>query len=511
MVEPGTQNIIASEPFERTLSNGQTTLNEFYGRQTTVQDIKTFPTATDVNVFPTGFDRAPNKLHRFNEIVTFHIQAPPDQVKHMHDQVMEDITVKSTITYISSDKVKEFSNCSFSVGGRSSKRFTKLPYKFKLDGKEHLGGYSKFKLRASTSDPSFVREKIATDLYYAVGRPTTLVSYARVIINDQGIGLFLLEEAYNDRWLQMEFNHGEKGYDNGVLYKTLGAQVQDKEYADLSYRADDWDYYNIVYQMEERSKVEDNGIQDLVSFTEFIDEQLQWQESQDDSSDLDASVALWQEQLNVKGFLANMALEFLLGSWDGYIQNAQNYYLYRQPNDGEMDWIAWDFDYVLGSGPVKMDTLLEGDYHNFTGISTRPLTKAIFRIPTFQQWFEDQVKYINNQLFTPQVSFPVIDNWVTFLKQDVLWDQSLPRVRTGKNFNNLMGGSSDDGNDKDSDKMSMPLNFDAGTALDFIHRINSNITIDNAINGPTNYKSLLAIKDFIKQKVDNVNNALKSS
>lgn len=79
----------------------------------------------------------------------------------------------------SANEVKQFYGCKLSVSGRSSRQLTKLPYSIKLGDGDDLGGYSKLKLRASASDPSFLREKISTELLSATGRPATMTSFVR--------------------------------------------------------------------------------------------------------------------------------------------------------------------------------------------------------------------------------------------------------------------------------------------------------------------------------------------
>lgn len=231
----------------------------------------------------------------------------------------------------------------------------------------------------------------------------------------------------------------------------------------------------------------------------------------------------------------SMALEFLVGTWDNYIQNAQNYYIYERPSNmtteeddddapGVMDWVAWDFDYSMGSGPINMDSLLTGDYRNFTGLLTRPLTRAVLAIPAYRRLFESQILHITSDLLAPATSNGVIDGLVSFLRPDILWDADLPRLRAGQSYSTIYGSmvqALGDNNNAtleevaaslmDSGEMSVPANFDLATGIDFVLRVNTKVDIDQAIEGPTHFKSLLAIKDYIRRKVDNVNAVMKRS
>ncbi|CAO3618511.1 unnamed protein product [Cunninghamella echinulata] len=515
--QPDSQNVIDMEPFIRTFpltsSSSSSTLNEFYGREQTIRDTKSFPSIVDNNVFHQDFHRAPDQLHKFNEIVTIHLTAPEEDVQNMHENYLDDIDVIGDMTYISSNEIKQFYGCKFAVTGRSSRHFTKLPYSVTLSKGDYLGGYRKLKLRSSASDPTYIREKMAYELLYATGRPGTMISHVRLFINDQPAGLFLLAEKYSDEWLGMEFNQGLDPFHNGVLYKPKGVVKKENMAADLSYHQDYTDYDDI-YKIQEPSEINDVGMQDLIDFTQFVDDKF--------------TGKCLKKQKKDNWF--NMALEFLLASWDSYIENTQNYYLYKQHyGDQVFDWIGWDYDFILGNGPVNMDRMLEGNYRNYSGMIKQPLTRATLMVPTYQKSFELQLRLITEKLLHPSVSFPILDDWKEFIKQDADWDQSLPRLRTGHSssgFASMIHSGSDNNStktdgDKDNNKngddkkhekdapMTTPIDFEMKAAVDFFFRLNTPIPIDKAIDGPLTKSSLWSMKEFIQKKVDNVLNFSK--
>jgi hypothetical protein len=80
----------------------------------------------------------------------------------------------------STKTVKVFTDAKFEIGGRSSRQFTKFAYNIKLNKKtEGLGGYKKLKLRTTVSDPSYMREYLATEMLNAANQPATRASYVR--------------------------------------------------------------------------------------------------------------------------------------------------------------------------------------------------------------------------------------------------------------------------------------------------------------------------------------------
>ena len=52
---------------------------------------------------------------------------------------------------------------------------------------------------------------------------------------------------------------------------------------------------------------------------------------------------------DVDAFLKTAAMEILVGHWDNYIGNHNNYYLYERPTDGRLMMISYDVDNTLGS------------------------------------------------------------------------------------------------------------------------------------------------------------------
>ena len=51
---------------------------------------------------------------------------------------------------------------------------------------------------------------------------------------------------------------------------------------------------------------------------------------------------------DVDGFLKLAAVEILVGHWDNYIGNQNNFYLYERPSDGRLMMISYDVDNTLG-------------------------------------------------------------------------------------------------------------------------------------------------------------------
>lgn len=197
-----------------------------------------------------------------------------------------------------------------------------------------------------------------------------------------------------------------------------------------------------------------------------------------------------------------MAIEFLQGHWDSYMQNTNNYFLYKSPEQNRFVYISWDFDYTMGSGVVNMKEIAVGDYKSYNGIQIRPLIVALLNVPSYRTLFEKHLQSIVDTVYDSLKSFPVVDSVANLIQDDVTWDKSLPHVRGGlealslSSLTDILRGGSN-GN------AGTPISFNLLTATDFIVRVNADIPFSKAINGKTGHSSLYGVKEWIQLKLNN--------
>ncbi|KAI9283328.1 coth protein-domain-containing protein [Sporodiniella umbellata] len=506
-LKKGTMDIIDQETYMRPAETRKKTYNEFYNRLVTVRDMTRFDILDE---FTPQFNRAPDKdLHPLGEIATVHVVADQELIDSVHDRFLDDYKVKVNVTFITSTKVKNFADCDFGVIGRTSRFFNKLPYKIVLpEGEKGLNGFRHLRFRTTENEPSYIRDYMATELLRATNQPGSITSYVRLFLNNRAIGLFPMVEKYDDTWLEREFNPDkDEPYAYGYLYEGDGGKSQ-KNRADLSYLPVA-DFNTSAYIIEETPKGQESSFQPLHEFTAFISHQRNAAEQYNGDIAIRRRVIdEWHKYFGVEGFLANMALEFLIGSADGYLQNTNNYHLYEDPIQNKLIYIAWDFDYTFANGPYDTAKVVEGRYEHYGWLDKLPLTTALLIVPEYRLLFERQVSLIASQLLSPTYSFPVIDSVVELIREDVVWDQTLPRVRTGPSY--ISGGLEGFIEGKIDANGILPYAFDLPLAIDFVIRVNKNIDLDKAIEGPTGHPSVLGIKEFIQRKLSNYLASLES-
>jgi hypothetical protein len=216
---------------------------------------------------------------------------------------------------------------------------TKLPFRLDFDELEQADpsiagqrfyGFKALALMNNWGDASYVREKVADDLFRAAGVPAPRAAFYRLFL-DLGrgpvyAGLYTVVEIPGKPMLGATF-----GDDGGNLYKPDG----------------------------EGAKFDTSGKLDRGSFEKKTNEQAA------DFRDVEAvfaalkaprgDAAAWRRGLErvfaVDGFLRWLAVNTMIENWDTYGVLAHNYYLYGVPGEGgRLHWIAWDHNNAWNGG-----------------------------------------------------------------------------------------------------------------------------------------------------------------
>ncbi|CAO3648944.1 unnamed protein product [Cunninghamella blakesleeana] len=458
-------HMIEQEPFLR--SSQLQVPNEFYNRTWNTKQIQPLPHILDT--LP-SVQRLNSDLHKENSIPTIFIKGNQQQINTMHTETAKDIAVTVDFTFIENNQIKTFKNVELKLAGRSSRWTSKLSYSIGLPKDQSLYGYRKLKLRALSYDPAYIREKLTTDVMKSTGLPSTGSSYTRLIMNDQPIGLYLMIENYKNPWFMNEFANGET-FNQGITYQA-GASISDLSY----FGTINITQYEQAYKIEEDpTNKNDKSYNKLIAFTKFLD-----------NAPLEDAEIIWNQQIDMESVIRSLALEIVAGFSDGYIGNANNFHLYDNLQEERFTFIKSDYDNTFGNTLIDLSLMWQGDYTKYPGFNIRPLTKKMMTIPTFKERFESLLQLYLEQLIHPKVLFPRIDDLTDMIREDVEWDQQLPRV-SNRTWTDAIG------TEFETDDPPYPLH--AITIQDFKTR--SSIPLDKAIDGPTNHISLPGVKEWI--------------
>lgn len=499
-------NSTLPEPFLRDPIS-KDSLNEFFNRTWNKQDLDSFPTAYEPLE---AIHRVKSNLHRQGEIPTIHFVANQVELDRMHNSKSdEDFEVQAKMVYISLNETLTFKKVEIDLSGRSSRWMPKLSYGIKLKKKDRLAKSRRIKLRALDTDPSYIREQLSYDVIKSTGLLSTEFSFARIFMNDQELGLFGIIEPFNNPWLENSFANGDEKYKNGYLYQgkfqTAESSAQG-HISDLSYHSNLTAYADGQYKIkEEAKKGEKDNFEPLQEFTKFIDT-APTGEGQD-------VIKTWKDHLDTDSFLRSMALEILLGFADGYTTLADNYYFYQNPETDTWFYIPSDVDLTLGSTMFRIDDMWSGNYSTFPGMGKRPLMNKMMQVPEFKQTFEDLLVNLTQRVVNPEVMNHRIDQITQLIEQDVAWDKQVPRVGEAilSGIGSSLDGNADDSGSDADDILAQvgsqyPPDMDISVLADFGKRLGSNITFQDAVNGPTGFKSLSGVREWFQKQSEAILN-----
>lgn len=489
--------VIDGEEFERDPIESE--INQIYGRSWTTQSVETF---TDIHK-RIGV-RKPSTLHSTDEIPALHIVADQEEVDRIHEHYNQNIKIEVDMTFIGAHDIKKFSKVQFHIAGKDTRFKSKPSYDFTFTNDDNLSGYKSLSLQASTNDPTFLRNKVAYEMALSTGSGVSYLSWKRVYLNGVSLGLYIFTENHDDSWMNENANPDLPDYKHGVFYKAVGSSYRN-DFSDLKYISDEpEEYRKHGYEIGFDDAAEKKGYTTLASFINFIDEQLKKPASNSTENEKEV-IAEWGPYIDSTIFLRGVALEFLTSAYDNYLAWGRNYGLYRCPILKTFIYLYDDMESTFGLSPLPESEVLEGDYRHIEGFSKRPLTRALLRIPHFRKYYEEALKHIAMSIFNPKISFPIIDSWTEFLREDVEWDRTLTRINADKDFSNPPEPVSNGGKViKNTLPRNFPKNTDVGIYKELKHLDQQNIDFQDAIDGPTGVDSLFGLKEFIQRKYDNV-------
>ena len=188
--------------------------------------------------------------------------------------------------------------------------------KVKLDTADQklMGGLEKLTLNNNKQDRSLASQFLAYRLFAAAGLPAPRSSLALVSVNGQSLGVYTHLESVDEPFLSARF-----GRDTGHLYEGVFPT----------------DFFeDRIARFEGKQKGPDDR-DDLRQIANIL---------ANPGADYVTRLA---QHIDLEQFVKFWAIESLLGFWDGYANNQNNYYLYHDPRDDRFRFIPWGADMTL--------------------------------------------------------------------------------------------------------------------------------------------------------------------
>jgi hypothetical protein len=243
---------------------------------------------------------------------------------------------------------------------------------------QELHGYKTLVLNADIQDPTLLREKLAFDVFRAMGIPTPLLSYARLTVNGEYWGAYTLVEPVTKPFLRRTLHE-----DGGNLFDYDWTFRYGLEFLG----SDPGLYFPIPFQPQTHE--DDLDPSGFINFIRAINE----------ASDA-AFVATASSYLDVDEFLTYVAVENAIAETDGMLGEWQinNFYLYQYQGAQRFVFIPWDKDtsFQGASWPLMLN------------LDTCVLTRRLIADPAKKAVYVQAVKtavdsYVNSSWLTPRL------------------------------------------------------------------------------------------------------------
>ncbi|HMJ65259.1 MAG TPA: CotH kinase family protein [Candidatus Binatia bacterium] len=187
-------------------------------------------------------------------------------------------------------------------------------------------GLSKIHLNNSVEDPSYLNEKLGSEMFSTAGLPAPRVSHALVELNGRRLGFYVLKEGFAEEFLARHFRRAD-----GNLFEPQAGVAPDVT-GPMTRNSDDSAGDSRDLQRLATASAQDSGVR--------------WK-------------AL-REILDLDRFVTFMAMEVLSGHRDGYCLARNNYRIYHDPASGRFVFLPDGMDQLFGRADFPVEPHMAG-------------------------------------------------------------------------------------------------------------------------------------------------------
>jgi spore coat protein H len=345
-----------------------------------------------------------------DEVTRIEINIDPDSLNWMISTLESEHEFPAQFIFISNTFTDTVDQVGFRLRGNTSITAAKKSFKISINafGNFKWQGLEKINLIAQHNDPSLMRSKLCHDAYRAFGVAAARTSYTELYINGEYRGLYLNAEHIDENFAAQNFD----AQGDGNLYKcTYPADL-----AFISNIPDDYKFSNWgqrTYELQTNELTDDYS--DLAHFIDVLNNTFQ--------GNLTCELP---NVFDVDSYLRQAALEILLGSWDAYIFNKNNYYLYHHQLTQQFQFMPYDLDNTLGIDWVGIDWTTRNIYGYAPSSEQRPLFKKLMLNSTYRARFSQHIESLCNGILSTSAIQSQITHWQNLISPYVENDPYYP-------------------------------------------------------------------------------------
>ena len=179
------------------------------------------------------------------------------------------------------------------------------------------------------------------------------------------------------------------------------------------------DSTNITYDYDYKGDKDlEEGKTQILNFMEELNNLPSCTDGVNDSADKEKIAKFYNEKMAGDLFLRTYAINVVLGMWDDYWINNNNFYFYFD-EDGKAYFIPYDYDNSLGVCHLGVDAGKANPYTwgNLTD-GKHPLIQKILQVPEFMKLYQKYLLEYSNEdsFFDDDKSIARIKNWQSMIE-----------------------------------------------------------------------------------------------
>ncbi len=259
---------------------------------------------------------------------------------------------------------------------------TRPSLKIKFDeyvDQDPVEGMDRVTLNNNKQDPARYCQYLSYKLFRDSGTPAPRCNFAKVTVNGDYLGIYSHVESMRKPMLAHAFEDGSGALWEGTLTDFMP------------------NWYRRFEKKNKKAKKKH-----LKKLTKILAE---------DPLDLEKL----KEVVDVQAFVRFWAMESLIGFWDGYCSNQNNFFVYRNPTDKKFYFIPWGTDSSFSkTTPLPPYRIRPMSVH-----SKSILCNRLYRIPEIQELYQETLMQFLDDHWNEDELLAEIQRLEDFLKDEV--------------------------------------------------------------------------------------------
>lgn len=282
---------------------------------------------------------------------------------------------------------------------RSRESF-KRPFKVDLDKYTpgaSLAGRTTLNFANLVADDSCVHDSMGYEFYRAAGVPAPRTAYARLFLTTgpgapQYLGLYVLVENLDPSFALDQFGAGP-----GVFLKPVTTEL----FKDLG---ENWEAYDRIYDPKRRLAPGES--ERVIALSRLV--------SGADDATFSSRIG---EFIELDEFARFLAATVLLSSYDGFLNNGQNFYLWLSGTTGRFQFLPWDLDNAwgrFGMAGAAQDRARASIRHPWMG--QHRFLERMMAVPEFEARYRKVLAELLETTFVPATLTARVDTLAGLLR-----------------------------------------------------------------------------------------------